>query len=40
MEVARRHLSGKSILDHALEQMKLGNTTVFEVMRISNQIED
>jgi MSHA biogenesis protein MshE len=40
MEVARRHLSGKSILDHALEHMKLGNTTVFEVMRISNQIED
>ena len=40
MQVAHQHMRGKSILDHALEQMKLGRTTVAEVMRISNQVED
>ncbi len=40
MEIARQHLSGKTILDHAIEQMKEGHTTVGEVMRISNQVED
>ncbi len=40
MQVAREHMRGKNILDHALEQMKLGHTTVSEVMRISNQVED
>ena len=40
MEIARQHLSGKTILDHSIEQMKQGHTTVGEVMRISNQVED
>ena len=40
MQVARQHMRGKTILDHALEQMKQGRTTVAEVMRISNQVED
>jgi MSHA biogenesis protein MshE len=40
MQVAREHLKGKTLLDAALKQMKLGITTVFEVMRISNQVED
>ncbi len=39
-EVARAHLKGKTLLDYALSQMKLGVTTVSEVMRISNQVED
>jgi len=40
MQVARQHMKGKRILDHALIQMKLGNTTVEDVMRISNQVEE
>ena len=40
MQTAREHLHGKTILAHALEQMKQGRTTVAEVMRISNQVED
>ncbi len=40
MQVAGKHLLGKTILSHALEQMKLGRTTISEVMRISNQVED
>ncbi|HXU92153.1 MAG TPA: ATPase, T2SS/T4P/T4SS family [Gallionella sp.] len=40
IQVARQHMRGKTILDHALAQMKLGHTTVAEVMRISNQVED
>ncbi len=40
MQVAREHLKGKTLLDAALREMKLGHTTVAEVMRISNQIED
>jgi MSHA biogenesis protein MshE len=40
MEVARAHLHGKTILFHALEEMKQGRTTVSEVMRISNQVEE
>ena len=40
MQVAREHLHGKTIMSHALEQMKQGRTTVAEVMRISNQVED
>ncbi|MFZ2542480.1 MAG: ATPase, T2SS/T4P/T4SS family, partial [Gallionella sp.] len=39
-EVANLQLQGKTILFHAMEQMKLGRTTVSEVMRISNQVED
>jgi MSHA biogenesis protein MshE len=40
LEVAHEHLRGKTIMDHALEEMKQGRTTVAEVMRISNQVED
>jgi MSHA biogenesis protein MshE len=39
-DVARAHLKGKTLLDYALSQMKLGVTSVSEVMRISNQVED
>jgi MSHA biogenesis protein MshE len=40
MEVTREHLKGKTLLDAALAQMKQGVTTVAEVMRITNQVED
>ena len=40
MQAARNSMKGKTLIDHALEQMKLGNTTVAEIMRISNQVED
>jgi MSHA biogenesis protein MshE len=40
MHVARAHLKGKTLLDAALREMKLGRTRVLEVMRISNQVED
>jgi MSHA biogenesis protein MshE len=40
LEVAHGHLRGRTIMDHALEEMKQGRTTVAEVMRISNQVED
>ncbi|MFA6013727.1 MAG: GspE/PulE family protein [Gallionellaceae bacterium] len=40
MEVAREHLKGKTLLDDGLKQMKLGITTIAEVMRITNQVED
>ncbi|OIR18239.1 type II secretion system protein E [mine drainage metagenome] len=40
MQVARDHLKGKTLLDAALREMKLGRTSVSEVMRISNQVED
>ncbi|OIR19385.1 type II secretion system protein E [mine drainage metagenome] len=40
MQVARSHLKGRTLLDAALREMKLGRTTVAEVMRISNQVED
>jgi len=39
-QVALQSMRGKSMMDHALAQMKLGYTTVAEVMRISNQAED
>ena len=39
MEVARGHMQGKTMLDHAIKEMKLGHTTVFEVMSISNRSE-
>ncbi len=39
-DVARTHLKGRTLLDEALRQMKLGVTTVTEVMRITNQVED
>jgi MSHA biogenesis protein MshE len=40
MQVARDHLKGRTLLDAALREMKQGRTTVAEVMRISNQVED
>ncbi|MDD2913885.1 MAG: GspE/PulE family protein [Gallionella sp.] len=40
MQIARKHMFGKTIVDHALAKMKQGQTTVSEVMRISNQVED
>jgi MSHA biogenesis protein MshE len=40
MQVARDHLKGRTLLDAALHEMKLGRTSVAEVMRISNQVED
>ena len=40
MQAAREHMRGKSILDHAMDMMRQGRTTVAEVMRVSNQVED
>jgi MSHA biogenesis protein MshE len=40
METARVHMRGRTLLDHALKQMEAGHTSVAEVMRISNQVED
>jgi MSHA biogenesis protein MshE len=40
MHVADKHMHGRTIVSHALEQMKQGRTTVAEVMSISNQVED
>jgi MSHA biogenesis protein MshE len=40
MHVAQQQLVGKTILARALQQMLQGYTTVSEVMRISNQVED
>ena len=39
-QLAQQHMHGKTILDHALAEMKLGHTSVSEVMRISNRAED
>jgi type II secretory ATPase GspE/PulE/Tfp pilus assembly ATPase PilB-like protein len=33
-------MRGKTILDHAMAMMRQGRTTVAEVMRVSNQVED
>ncbi len=40
LQVAHQHLRGRTIMDHALQEMKQGRTTVGEVIRISNQVED
>jgi len=40
MQAARDHLKGRTLLDAALAEMKRGHTSIAEVMRISNQIED
>jgi len=40
IHVARNRMQGKTMLDQALEEMKQGHTTVFEVMRISNRTEE
>ena len=39
-QAALAYMKGKTLLDHALQQMILGRTSVAEVMRISNQVED
>ena len=40
MTVAAEHMRGKTLVDHALQKMLEGQTSVAEVMRISNQVED
>ncbi|MFM2408703.1 MAG: hypothetical protein RL358_1445 [Pseudomonadota bacterium] len=40
MQVAAKHLKGNTMVSHGLELVKQGRTSVNEVMRISNQIED
>ncbi|MDP2761530.1 MAG: ATPase, T2SS/T4P/T4SS family [Sideroxyarcus sp.] len=40
MQAARDHLKGRSMIDSALAEMKLGHTSIAEVMHIRNQIED
>ena len=39
-QAARESMQGKTMLDRALELMTQGQTSVAEVMRISNQVED
>ena len=40
MKAARDYMKGKTLIDHALQQMTLGNTSVAEVMSVSNERED
>ena len=40
MKAARDYMKGKTLIDHALQQMKLGITSVAEVMNVSNDRED
>jgi len=40
INAARESMRGKTMLDYALERMKQGHTSVAEVIRISNQVED
>jgi len=40
MQASRNHLKGRSMIDAALAEMKLGHTSIAEVMHIRNQIED
>jgi MSHA biogenesis protein MshE len=40
MKAARDYMKGKTLIDHALQQMRLGNTTVAEVINVSNERED
>jgi MSHA biogenesis protein MshE len=40
MQVAKKHLHGNTMVSHGLELVKQGKTSVSEVMRISNQVED
>lgn len=40
MQVARDHMQGKTLFDAAIMQLKLGATSVAEVMRIANRMED
>ena len=40
MQAAREYMKGETLIDRALELMSLGHTSVAEVMRISNQVDD
>jgi MSHA biogenesis protein MshE len=40
MDVAREYLKGRTLLDDAIRQLKQGITSVSEVMRITNQVEE
>jgi MSHA biogenesis protein MshE len=40
MKAAGEYMKGKTLIDHALQQMILGNTSVAEVMSVSNDRED
>ncbi len=40
IKIAGDYMRGKTLSDHALSKMLLGQTSVAEVMRISNQLED
>ena len=40
MKAARDYMKGKTLIDHSLRQMLMGNTTVAEVISISNERED
>jgi MSHA biogenesis protein MshE len=40
MQAARTHMQGRTLIDQAVEQMKLGRTTVTEVMGVSDSRED
>ncbi|GAB1234130.1 GspE/PulE family protein [Ferrigenium sp. UT5] len=40
IQTARAYLKGRTLLDAALAEMKQGHTSIAEVMRISNQVED
>jgi len=39
-QAAQEALRGQTLMDYALEQVLLGHTSVFELMRISNQVDD
>ena len=40
MKAAREYMKGKTLIDHSLHQMVRGNTSVAEVMSVSNERED
>ena len=40
MQVSREYMKGRTLVDQGLEQMKLGLTSVAEIMGLSDQRED
>ena len=40
IKAAREYMKGKTLIDHALYEMAMGNTSVAEVMNVSNERED
>jgi len=40
MKTARDHMKGQTLMDHALQEMIAGKTTVAEAMNVSNERED